>query len=122
MSEMKRKPGSLFPLELAVLQAGLDLAAHGEHSFYGYAVAKAVAAQSEARRLTAHGTLYRALDRMEDAGLLESILEDPDVAAAARRPRRRMFSVTANGQSVLADARSAARVATATLRTEARFS
>jgi DNA-binding PadR family transcriptional regulator len=60
-----------------------------------------------ARRLTAHGTLYKALERLERAGLLTSTWEDPAVAADQGRPRRRLYQVTALGERALAQARAA---------------
>jgi len=56
---------------------------------------------------TAHGTLYKALGRMEDAGLLESHWEDPDVAVAEGRPRRRLYRVTPLGANAFARAQAA---------------
>jgi len=50
-----------------------------------------------ARRLTAHGTLYKALGRMQTAGLLASRWESADSAADDGRPRRRLYEVTGAG-------------------------
>jgi DNA-binding PadR family transcriptional regulator len=61
-----------------------------------------------ARGLTAHGTLYKALDRMERMGLLESRWEDPEVAAAQGRPRRRLYRVTGQGERALDEAHESA--------------
>ncbi len=102
---MRRKPGTLFPIEVSILAAGVDLVRAGEVEFHGYAIARAISEREEARRLTAHGTLYRALDRMEDAGLLTSVLEDADVAAENNRPRRHLYRVTALGERALVAAR-----------------
>lgn len=99
---MRRKPGALLPIEVALLRAGVALFHRGEPEFHGYAIARAVAEGTESRRLTAHGTLYRALDRLETAGLLESTLEDADAAAAEMRPRRRLYRVTAAAETALA--------------------
>ncbi|MEO8540828.1 MAG: helix-turn-helix transcriptional regulator [bacterium] len=96
---MRRKPDSLLPIELSILQAGVAMRSRGADEFHGYAVAKEIRESVEARRLTAHGTLYRALERLEQRGLLESRLEDPDLASAERRPRRRLYTVTALGIS-----------------------
>lgn len=95
---MRRKPGVLIDIELSILGAGIDLAQRGVAEFYGYAVAKEIREREEARRLTAHGTLYRALDRLEAGRLLESRLENAEVAAAENRPRRHLYRVTAIGQ------------------------
>jgi DNA-binding PadR family transcriptional regulator len=95
---MRRKPDVLLPIELSILRAGIAMGRAGEREFHGYAIAKAITEGGEARRLTAHGTLYRALDRLEVRKLLESRLEDADTAAVERRPRRRLYSVTALGE------------------------
>jgi len=110
---MRRKPGTLLPIELSILGAGIDLQRRGLDTFHGYAVAKAIRDQVEARRLTAHGTLYRALDRLEGVGMLESELEDAEIAAAESRPRRRLYRVTAAGarafESAIPEARNVAQ-------------
>lgn len=46
-------------------------------------------------RLTAHGTLYKALGRLEEFGLLTSRWED--AATAEGRPRRRLYELTSQG-------------------------
>lgn len=96
---MRRKPGTLVPLEVSILSAAVAMALGGQMEFHGYAVARELREHEEARRLTAHGTLYRALERLERAGLLLSRLEDPDAAAAEQRPRRRLYQITAAGQT-----------------------
>ncbi len=101
---MRRKPGTLVPLEVSILSAAVALLFGGEPEFHGYAVARELKDREEARRLTAHGTLYRALERLQNAGLLQSRLEDPEVAAAEQRPRRRLYQVTAAGELALAKA------------------
>ena len=101
---MRRKPGTLVPLEISILSAAVALAMGGTPEFHGYAVARELKEREEARRLTAHGTLYRALERLEKAGLLQSRLEDPEAAAAEQRPRRRLYQVTAAGEQALATA------------------
>ena len=99
---MRRKPGTLVPIEVSILTAGVALALGESPEFHGYAVARELKELEEARRLTAHGTLYRALERLEKAGLLLSRLEDPEAAAAEQRPRRRLYHVTAAGETALA--------------------
>ena len=88
----RRRPGALLPLEIALLEAGL---AAGE--FHGFAIATALADGSQ--RLTAHGTLYKALGRLEAAGMLSSRWEDP---APEGRPRRRLYTVTGLGEASVA--------------------
>ena len=60
--------------------------------------------REDAKALTGHGTLYKALGRMEKAGLLASHWEAPAIAAAAERPRRRLYHVTAQGERAAAEA------------------
>jgi len=101
---MRRKEGTLIPLEISILDAGLEAQGPGSDRFHGFLLAKVMQERVGARRLTAHGTLYKALDRMERAGLLDSEWEDPFVAAEQGRPRRRLYRVTLAGARALADA------------------
>jgi PadR family transcriptional regulator PadR len=98
---MRRRPGTLLPLEMSILEAALELRRAGEPEFHGFAIARGVKARDETRALTAHGTLYKALGRMEQAGLLESEWEDPGVALGEGRPRRRLYRVTGLGELAL---------------------
>ena len=101
---MKRRPGTILPIEEAILGAGLDLRRRGSSEFHGFAIARHMETIGEAHQLTAHGTLYKALGRLEAGGLLESRWEEPDVALAEGRPRRRFYRVTGAGERVLAAA------------------
>jgi len=103
----RRRPGTLLPIEEAVLAAGVDAQRSGEPEFHGFALAAAIQDREGARRLTAHGTLYRALSRMERSGQLSSRWEDADVGAAEGRPRRRLYQVTGLGAAALAEAQRA---------------
>jgi PadR family transcriptional regulator PadR len=60
-------------------------------------LAKEVSAQGGGT-LTAHGTLYKALARMADARLLDTTWEDSTAAEDEGRPRRRLYTVTAEGE------------------------
>jgi DNA-binding PadR family transcriptional regulator len=102
---MRRRAGELLSVELAILACGAELAAAAEPEFHGFAIAKRIRDQAGARRLTAHGTLYKALDRLERSGLLTSRWEDAEQAAAASRPRRRLYHLTQKGQHDLVRAR-----------------
>jgi len=102
---MRRKPGTLLPIEIGILATGVELRSHGEAEFHGYLIAQAIREREEARLLTSHGTLYKALERLRTRGLLTSRWEDPAIAAAAGRPRRRLYTVTAAGASALEAAR-----------------
>lgn len=92
----RRRPGTLFPLEIDILECGLALQG-ADGDFYGFALAKALAGRADGRGLTAHGTLYKALARMTDAGLLDSRWEDAGLAEADGRPRRRLYTVSGDG-------------------------
>ena len=106
---MRRKPGSIVPTEQAVVEAGLTLQASGSDEFHGYVLAKQMRGEDEgARKLIGHGTLYKALDRLEGMGYLVSRWEDPHAAAEENRPRRRFYRVTDAGSRALAEARAAA--------------
>lgn len=96
---MRRKPGTLLPVEVAILAAALE-SGPGEE-FYGYAIARRIQAGEGSRLLTAHGTLYKALDRMLRAGLLSERWEDAEAAAREERPRRRLYRVTGVGEAAL---------------------
>lgn len=116
---MRRKPGMLIPLEVSVLETALDLAAQGRTEFHGFLLAKHMRDAAGAKRLTAHGTLYRSLNRLEEAGLLESRWEDPHVAAEEGRPLRRLYTVTAAGEEALARASREERAAVSRRQREA---
>jgi PadR family transcriptional regulator PadR len=102
---MRRKRGQLIPLEISMLEAAIGLRRRGTNEFHGYALAKILKNSGNQRRLTAHGTLYRALHRLEAAGLIESFWEDSPEAEREGRPRRRMYRLTAQAERALANAR-----------------
>ena len=104
---MRRRAGTLLPIELSILETGIELRVRGMAEFYGFLIAKEIKEREDARLLTAHGTLYKALNRMEKAGLLVSRWEDPLIAAEASRPRRRMYQVTVAGEGALAKVQAA---------------
>ena len=91
----RRKPGTLLPLEIEILGAALSMRSAGTATFHGFGLAHRLREDSRSRALTAHGTLYKALGRLEEAGLLTSRWEDP--AAAEGRPRRRLYALTERG-------------------------
>jgi DNA-binding PadR family transcriptional regulator len=94
----RRKPGTLVPLEAEILGVALAMQRSGEGSFHGFGLAQAMRERSGSRALTGHGTLYKALSRLEEFGLLASHWEDAE--AAQRRPRRRLYELTAEGARV----------------------
>jgi PadR family transcriptional regulator, regulatory protein PadR len=92
----------LLTIEEDILDVALTLKATGSGSVHGFALAKLIQTNRDARRLTSQGTLYKALGRLERAGLVASEWEDADVAAAEGRPRRRLYQVTDLGERALA--------------------
>jgi PadR family transcriptional regulator, regulatory protein PadR len=94
----RRKPGALVPLETEILGTALSMRRSGEASFHGFGLAHAMREQSGSRALTGHGTLYKALGRLEERGLLTSRWEDAE--AAEGRPRRRLYELTGKGAGV----------------------
>ena len=65
-------------------------------------IASLVKGTQNAKLLTAYGTLYRALNRLEKAGFLTSRWEDMSSLANESRPRRRLYHITAAGSEALA--------------------
>jgi DNA-binding PadR family transcriptional regulator len=94
----RRKPGTLLPLELEILEVALSLLRSEQATFHGFALAQTMREQTGSRSLTGHGTLYKALGRLEEFGLLSSRWED--AAAAEGRPRRRLYELTSQGAHV----------------------
>jgi DNA-binding PadR family transcriptional regulator len=70
-------------------------------------MAKRLSVAGDRRLLTAYGTLYRALGRLENMGLLQSRWEDPQIAARETRPGRRLYTLTAAGEVAAEAARDA---------------
>ncbi len=94
----RRKPGTLLPLETEILDLALSMRRSGQATFHGFGLAHAMRDQSGSRSLTSHGTLYKALGRLEELGLLTSRWED--AAAVEGRPRRRLYALTGEGARV----------------------
>jgi DNA-binding PadR family transcriptional regulator len=93
----RRKPGTLLPLETEILGTALSMRRSGHSTFHGFGLAHTMREQSGSRALTGHGTLYKALGRLEEFGLLTSRWEEP---AAEGRPRRRLYELTGQGARV----------------------
>lgn len=86
----------MLPLEIDILQVASRLARRADPEFYGFLLATELRDGNEARGLLSHGSLYKALARLEAQGLLASRWEDIDESEAGR-PRRRLYRVTAEG-------------------------
>lgn len=91
--------GVLLPLEERVLEIARRRLRDGDGEFHGFAVATELGSDG-GRRLTAHGTLYKVLDRLERQGLLSSRWEGPEEYDGSR-PRRRLYRVSEDGVAAL---------------------
>ena len=110
---MRRKAGKLVPLELSICECALAIRADGVVEFHGYELAKRLSDVGDQRLLTAYGTLYRALGRLETMGLLHSRWEDPAIPARENRPGRRLYALTSDGEAAVRSARADAIIAVA---------
>ena len=99
---MRRRPGQLLDLEARILGALVDAGASGAGT-HGFALAKELADRQGSHRLTSHGTLYKALGRLEAAGAVTSHWEESAAASRDGRPRRRLYRVTGAGRAALRD-------------------
>ena len=94
----------LVPLEVAILNVAVARASSDQPDLYGFELAKLIAEDERAGKLVAHGTLYKALNRLAESGMLSSDWEDPEISpptadrvggciespsAASRRPHQR---------------------------------
>jgi DNA-binding PadR family transcriptional regulator len=50
------------------------------------------------------GTIYKLLHRLEQRGFVAGVWEDPDIAERERRPRRRYYELTRDGDAALSGA------------------
>ena len=91
-----------------MLEVGMERARRDEPDFHGFALAQEL--EEGQRSLTAHGTLYKVLDRLEGRGLLVSRWET-DEEYEGGRPRRRLYRVTADAATALATSRELTRAA-----------
>lgn len=110
---MRRKPGALVPFEQAICASAAAMRARGAAEFHGYEIARHLADDAERRLLTSYGTLYRALARLEQMGFLTSRKEDPEIAARENRPGRRLYTLTAAGETAARESENAARATAA---------
>jgi DNA-binding PadR family transcriptional regulator len=113
---MRRKPGALVPLEQAICVCAADLRRSGADEFHGYEMARRLSDVADRKLLTAYGTLYRALARLEKMGLLRSRWEDPEIPARENRPGRRLYALTAAAEATVMAAQEASRPETSKAR------
>jgi DNA-binding PadR family transcriptional regulator len=96
MKRLSRDPAELIPLKPATYQVLLALA-DGE-ALHGYAIMQTVAAMTDGRETILPGTLYAALARMVDEGLVEASAPRHDDSSGG--PPRRYYKRTAFGRAV----------------------
>ncbi|PNI09510.1 hypothetical protein CXX84_04460 [Arthrobacter sp. AFG7.2] len=111
----RRKAGTLLPLEVRILEIARKAQSDG-NPMYGFALASALS-DDAGKSLTSHGTLYKALGRLADAGLLETEWEDPEIAEAEGRPRRHLYRISLRGSAALIEARTVPAVSARPLST-----
>ena len=96
MKRLTRDPNEFVPLKHSTFQVLLALD-DGE-SLHGYAVMQAIAAMTEGRETILPGTLYAALARMVDEGLVEESAPRHDDSSGG--PPRRYYRRTSFGRAV----------------------
>lgn len=101
---MNRSKDRLIPIEVAILSAALEERRHGTGEFHGFSIGKTLEGAVDSRSIIGHGTLYKALHRLESRGLLASHWEESQAEDRARGARRRLYRITAEGQAALAAA------------------
>ena len=79
-------------------------------------IAKRLSDVADRKLLTAYGTLYRALARLEKMGLLQSRWEDPEIPARENRPGRRLYALTAAAETTILAVQEAAKPVTSRAR------
>jgi DNA-binding PadR family transcriptional regulator len=90
-------PDSLLPLPPAVFHILIALADRDRH---GYSIMQDVAARTEGKVQLSAGTLYSAIRRMLEQGLIEELAESPDPSSTDER--RRYYRLTRYGRRVAA--------------------
>ena len=94
-SHTKRDPSSLTPLKQSTYCVLLAL---GDGELHGYAIMQAVAEMTAGRETILPGTLYAALARMMDEGLVEE--REGPAEDTSGGPRRRYYRRTTFGKAV----------------------
>ena len=92
---------SFLPLPTAVFHILVALADRDRH---GYSIMQDVAGRTDGKVRLSAGTLYSAVRRMLEQGLIDELRDSPDPGSADER--RRYYTITALGRDVaLAEAR-----------------
>ena len=94
MTSTTRDPAALIPLKHSTYRVLLALA---EDELHGYAIMQALSNMTDGRETILPGTLYAALARMVDDGLIETL---PGTDETSGGPRRRYYRRTGFGRAV----------------------
>lgn len=91
-----QSPQDFLPLSESVFQIMLSLVGEDRH---GYGIMKEVEARTDGRLSLAPGTLYGAIKRLKQQGLIAEVEErvDPDL----NDERRRYYTITGLGRGVM---------------------
>ena len=95
MTTATQDPTELIPLKHSTYRVLLALA---EGELHGYAIMQTISEMTEGSETILPGTLYAALARMVDEGMLETVQGHGDEASGG--PRRRFYRRTPFGRAV----------------------
>ena len=95
MTSTTHDPAALIPLKHSTYRVLLALA---EDELHGYAIMQALSDMTEGRETILPGTLYAALARMVDEGMIETVKQPADEASGG--PRRHSYRRTVFGRAV----------------------
>jgi len=109
---MRRYAGMMFDIErtaLRIMGARVDSRPQGVYAYEladllrqaenTATAAAAAVAENGPRSLRANGTVYKLMYRLTRIGAVTSHWEEPEVALAEGRPRRRYYVLTENGRA-----------------------
>ena len=95
MATKIQDPSALIPLKHSTYRVLLAL---NEDELHGYAIMQALSEMTDGRETILPGTLYAALARMVDDGLIESLSGSGDEDSGG--PKRRYYRRTSFGRAV----------------------
>jgi len=95
MTTTTHDPAALIPLKHSTYRVLLALA---ENELHGYAIMQALSDMTDGRETILPGTLYAALARMVDDGMIETLQGPANEASGG--PRRRYYRRTSFGRAV----------------------
>ncbi|MBT8462045.1 MAG: PadR family transcriptional regulator [Gemmatimonadetes bacterium] len=110
---MRRYAGLMFDIERTILRIMGEQAELRPHGVHAYELADLLLEEKKAipadetipKVLRANGTIYKLMHRLGRIGAVTSSWEEPEVALAAGRPRRRYYVLTENGRARAANLR-----------------